>query len=201
MRSTRHWNVERHILNRHGELGRPINGLTKAGPHPKQYSDINASYILGSMISDVRNAQLSPQKSREQQPNKRFSDLLETMFLDPMRKIVEFNSLRSQLFRGTYQGTYQGGFSPLNFSSTRPSHSPASHDALHNIEDNPNTQQFFRPQRDFEIIAFRGYVCEQCLIAHPLPVYRWKVNESGTLRFEMPHKCDPKRLSELPLIL
>lgn len=66
------------------------------------------------------------------------------------------------------------------------------------IPDTINTNSF-APQftfQDLGIIGYMGYVCQNCLIAHSLPIYQVK-NKPGVKPILTRHSCNTKRLSEI----
>lgn len=98
--------------------------------------------------------------------------------LEILRKFSEFERLREDLmFTPTRQPWYK-----LN------GHIP---EAIHT--------DGFAPQfafQDLAIIGYMGYVCQHCLIAHPLPIYHVK-NRPGVKPILTRHSCNSKRLSEI----
>ena len=99
--------------------------------------------------------------------------------LEILRKISEFKRLKEDLlFTPTRQPWYK-----LNG----------------HIPEAINTDGF-APQfsfQDLAIIGYMGYVCQHCLIAHPLPIYQVK-NKPGVKPILTRHSCNSKRLSEIP---
>lgn len=62
----------------------------------------------------------------------------------------------------------------------------------------PNMYQRFQPpfrMGDLEAIGYKGYVCKECLIAHPLAIYRHKNQRDKIVHSE--HRCNNKRKFEI----
>jgi hypothetical protein len=49
---------------------------------------------------------------------------------------------------------------------------------------------------NLEVIGYRGYVCQNCLIVHPLRIYKDKFNPTPHL-IQTKHSCDMERLVEI----
>jgi hypothetical protein len=90
MSSDRHYNVRRHIQRRHGGIGEPVSDDTL-----QYYKDINPQNYFFP-IGYSHHASLSF-LTRKEKPRKNFSDVLEHQFLQPVRKVVEFKNLLSEL--------------------------------------------------------------------------------------------------------
>jgi hypothetical protein len=61
-----------------------------------------------------------------------------------------------------------------------------------------NKYQSFQPSfriEDLEIIGYKGYVCKECLTAHPLAIYRNKYQTSTIIHTK--HRCNNRRKLEI----
>jgi hypothetical protein len=85
--SKRHWNLQRHIQRRHRGIGEPISHDTL-----KYFRDMNSLNLRFPF--DYSYASLFSPKEK---PQKKFSDLFEDQVLQPLRKVLEFKNLVSQL--------------------------------------------------------------------------------------------------------
>jgi hypothetical protein len=162
--STRHWNLQRHIQRRHGGMGEPISQDTM-----QYFKDMNLQNLRFPL--DYSYASLSSSKEK---PQKKFSDLLEDQVLQPLRKVVEFKNLVSQL--SVIPRQQQRIWPASGVYSNMPSR--FDHDNL-------------------EIIGYRGNVCEKCLIISIDIVFRHNDQESGQI--ETKHRCNSKRLFDIQL--
>jgi hypothetical protein len=62
----------------------------------------------------------------------------------------------------------------------------------------PNMADNFQPQlriEDLEAIRYRGYICKECLLAHPLAIYRHKYRSGAII--ETQHRCNEQRILQI----
>jgi hypothetical protein len=62
----------------------------------------------------------------------------------------------------------------------------------------PNMADNFQPQlriEDLEVIGYRGYICKECLFAHPLAIYRHKYRSGAII--ETQHRCNEQRILQI----
>jgi len=179
MSSTRHWNVTRHIDRWHAGSGKPVSDYTRQYPtrtNPKS-SDNNPrwpGYFHKSITFQAHKYQ-----------RHKTSDIMEHI-LEPLRKGVEFKNLLNQLSTPRQQSIPSinyGTLSSTNFNLV-PSTSIAS--SNNNLSEPVQTD-------GREIIAYRSYVCEKCLIPVLVNIYYNKSREI----FRSTHDCDPKRLQSV----
>ncbi|MBD0360163.1 MAG: hypothetical protein ICV56_05565, partial [Nitrososphaeraceae archaeon] len=125
----------------------------------------------------------------KEKPHKNFSDFLEEQFLQPLRKVVEYKNLVSQLSTmqqqtGIMRG--DGGIYPSMPSMT-----------FDRSEYNDNLSGYcrFEDIDDYsEIVGFRSHVCEKCSIISIDTLFRHKAGESGQIKTT--HTCNSKRLDD-----
>lgn len=108
-------------------------------------------------------------------------------WLKMLRKTVEFRKLREEL---SSSRTYQSFSAPIHQSFSNPSDGFTYQPKL-----GQSSQQPFRTE-DFEVIGYEGYICKECLIAHPLAIYRHK-RLTGMEPIQTKHKCDNERILEI----
>ena len=187
MSSNRHWNVERHIQRRHGGTGEPVRYDAT-----QYYKDINPQNFRSPFdYSDHRSLFLVSPKEK---PHKNFSDLIEDNILQPLRKVVEYKNLLSQL--STTQPQQQrmiprGG----SVYTSIPSITLDSDESNNNLSEHPR----FDDDDDVysEMVGFRGHVCEKCSIINIDTIFRHEDEQSG--KIETTHTCNSKRLSDIQL--
>lgn len=101
------------------------------------------------------------------------------MILDKLRKTVELKRLTEELSFTSVTG-YPASYSHNGLSSQGSAGRPCR---LPNLED-------------YEIIGFRGYVCNVCLVDHPLAIYRHK-RLLGARAVHTFHVCSTDRITKL----
>jgi hypothetical protein len=90
MSSSRHWNVQRHIQKQHGGTHEPISHDMI---HYNRNTNLqNVCFPLGFSQSTSFSFLTPKEKSDE-----RFYDFLEDKLLIPLRKVIEFKSLLTQV--------------------------------------------------------------------------------------------------------
>jgi hypothetical protein len=179
MSSTRHWNVTRHIERWHAGLGKPVSDNTRQYPtwtNPQSY-DNNPSWP--SYFHKSKTFQTHKYRRHKT------VDIMEDI-LEPFRKAVEFKNLLNQLSSPRQESIPSINYSTL--SSTNFNLVPSTSIASSNNNLSEPVQTDGR-----EIIAYRGYVCEKCLIPVLVNIYYNKSREI----FRSTHDCDPKRLQSV----
>jgi hypothetical protein len=129
--------------------------------------------------------------TQKEKPHKNFSDLLEDQILQPLRKMVEYKNLVSQLF--TIQPQQRKIMSGDGVYPSAP--------AMTFDRDESNThlsEQYRFDDHDYsEGVGFRSNVCEKCLIINIDTIFRLKDGQSGLV--ETRHTCNSKRLADAQL--
>ena len=97
MSSSRHGNVKRHIKRRHRTMSQPVSDDTM-----QYYKDMNPQNLCFP-FAHYHHTPLSF-LTRKEKPHKNFSDFLEDQILQPLRKVVEYKNLLSQLSTIQQQG-------------------------------------------------------------------------------------------------
>ncbi len=182
--STRHWNLQRHIQRQHGGMYEPVRDekmqyLEETNPQnfhlPLDYSHSTSSF---------------PFLTRKDKSDKKFSDILEAQNL-LLRKVIEFMSLRSQLF--TIQQQQQQRLMPGSVYYSMPSMTFNTEESNNNLSEESSLDN----ENDSEIVGYRDHVCEKCSIISIDTIFRHKDGESGHV--ETTHTCNPKRLDDAQL--
>lgn len=99
-------------------------------------------------------------------------------WLQKLRPLVEIKRLMGEL---SFRPMQQPSFFPYNGAVSQ-----------------PNMHQRFQPpyrMEDLEIMGYRGYVCKECLTAHPLAIYRHKHQKEKIIHTK--HDCDIRRRLEI----
>ncbi len=179
--SNRHWNMQRHISRLHGGMGEPVRHETT-----QYYTDMNPHNFCFPFDYSHHVPSSSLRKERT---DKKFSDVLEDQILQPLRKILEYKNLISQL--STIQPKRQriapvGGVY-TNIPST----------TFDSDESNNNLSEHFRFEDDdgLEKVGYRGHVCKKCSIISIDTIFHQNDGESGQL--ETKHTCNSKILSDI----
>ena len=180
MASSRHWNLERHIQRRHGGMGEPIRYGTM-----QYYKDMNPKNFLFRFAYSSHTPLSS--LTKEEKSHKNFSDVLEHQILQPLRKLVEYKNLISQL--SNIQREQQQRILPSGDPST-PSMTFDSSESRNNL----SKESSLHNEDDLAIVGYRGHVCEKCSIISIDTIFRHTDGESG--RIETKHPCNSKRLSD-----
>jgi hypothetical protein len=105
-----------------------------------------------------------------------------------LRKAAEFKNLFSELSPSPQRIPISTSF----YTTCNP---------LFNAFSNPAYSQPFRSNNEYEVVGYRGYTCESCLINHPLAIYARKQSELDQ-QFQLQqgqtitvkHGCNPQRL-------
>ena len=194
MSSSRHWNVVRHLERRHDGVGVPLNHNDFAPKMYKEFANQEPSLSPTAVASSIVAASLS--SAHKQEKN---NDPLDHV-LPALRKFAEFKNLLSEISPGP-QGI------PISASSYGFTNVACT--LLSDSFRNPAySQPFCFNDDEFEIVGFRGYACESCLINHPLAIYTRKRPVRGQPQQQQQqqiipttHQCDSQRLincSSLP---
>ena len=183
MSSNRLYNVRRHIQRRHGGLGEPVSDDTL-----QYYKDINPQNYLFPIGYSHHNS-LSF-LTRKEKSDKKFSDVLEHQILQPLRKLVEYKNLISQLSNIQQQQRIvpNSGVCPSMPSTT-----------FNSGEYNSNVSEHPRFEDDLEIVGYRGHICEKCTIINIDTIFRHNDGENGQI--EITHTCNSKLLDDAQLKL
>jgi hypothetical protein len=131
-----------------------------------------------------------PFLTRKDKSDKKFSDILEAQNL-LLRKVIEFMSLRSQLF--TIQQQQQQRLMPGSVYYSMPSMTFDTEESNNNLSEESSLDN----ENDSEIVGYRDHVCEKCSIISIDTIFRHKDGESGHV--ETTHTCNPKRLDDAQL--
>ena len=185
MSSSRHWNVKRHIQRRHRTMGEPVNHDTM-----QHYNDMIPqnfrfpfAYSHHTSLSSL---------TRKEKPHKNFSDLLEDQILQPLRKMVEYKNLVSQLSAMQQQTGIMPGSGGIYPSMPSMTFDRAKYN------DNLSRYSRFEDSDDYsEAVGFRSHICEKCLITHIDTIFFHKDGQSGQI--ETTHTCNSKRLDDAQL--
>jgi hypothetical protein len=107
MSSTRHWNVRRHISRIHDGVGHPTSNFMRQ-------DDRNPNSIAsGFNYSRSGRGSYSNSQDHISTKEQRTKTLLQSMdqFIEPMKKLVEFQNLLDQLFVSRQQHKHGSNFS------------------------------------------------------------------------------------------
>jgi hypothetical protein len=187
MSSTRHWNVQRHIHRRHGGMGEPVRSDNR-----RYYKDMNSQNFPSPFAYSYQTSMSIP--AQEKKSHNNFSNVLENQILVPLRKMVEYKNLLSQLStiqRLQQQRTMLDGDGILYPSiSSMAFHTEESNN---NLSEEPSLDN----ENNSEIIGYRGHICENCSIVSIDTIFCHKDRESGQI--ETAHICNSKRLDDAQL--
>jgi hypothetical protein len=128
----------------------------------------------------------------KEKPHKNFSDFLEEQILQPLRKMVEYKNLVSQLPTMQQQTGIMPdcGVCPSSMQSM----------TFDRAESNDNLSGYsrFKDIDEYsEVVGFRSHVCEKCLIANIDTIFPHNDGQSGQI--ETKHTCNSKRLADAEL--
>jgi hypothetical protein len=129
--------------------------------------------------------------TRKEKPHKNFSDLLEDQILQPLRKVVEYKNLLSQLSTIQQQGMILGGDGiqyPSMLSMTFDTEE---------FNNNLSEDSSLDNENDSETVGYRGHVCEKCLVISIDTIFCDKDRENRQI--ETTHTCNSKRLDNAQL--
>jgi hypothetical protein len=99
--------------------------------------------------------------------------------LEYLRKIVEFKRLKEEISSMPSRESYHS-LNGCSFS-----------------EANKTFDILLQPKiEDLEVIGYSGFVCRNCLTAHPLPIYKGKFNPVRN-PIQTTHRCNMERMAEL----
>src|SRR5919112_3858947 len=186
MSLSRHWNMQRHIDRRHGGMGEPVTYNIS-----QYYKDMNPQnfhfpfdYSHNTSLSFL---------TRKEKSDKKFSEFLDDQILQPLRKMIEYKNLTSQLFTMQQQqrimpdggggGIVYPGILSMNYDSG---------ESNNNLSEHPIFEANYS-----EIVGYRGNVCEKCSIISIDTIFCHKDGESGQI--ETTHTCNSKILDDAQL--
>jgi hypothetical protein len=179
--SSRQWNLRRHIARQHG-------GMDESGMYgtTRCYKDMNPENF--GFPFNYSHHVPSSSLTRKEKSDRKFSEFLEDKILQPLRTMVEFKNLISQLSTTQQQQRIMpGGGVYTNIPFT----------TFDSGESNNNLSEHFRFDDDLEIVGYRGHVCEKCSIISIDTIFRHNDGESGQI--ETKHTCNSERLSDAQL--
>jgi hypothetical protein len=131
--------------------------------------------------------------TRKKKSHTALSDFLENQILPPLRNMVEYKNLFSQLSsiqQQQQQKTMLGGDGILYPSIPSRTFDMEESTNNKNLSEESNLDN----ENDSGIVGYRGHVCEKCLIISIATIFRHKQGESGQI--ETKHTCNPKRLDD-----
>ena len=184
MSSSRHGNVKRHIKRRHQTMGEPVSY-----DNMQYYKDMTPQNFRFPLAYSHHLSLSFP--TPKEKPHKNFSDLLDQI-LQPLRKMVEYKNLVSQLsnIQPQQQKIMSGG------GGVYPSAPAMTFDR--GDSNNHLSEQYRFDDHDYsEVVGFRNNVCEKCLIIIIHTIFRLKDGQSGQV--ETTHTCNSKRLADAQL--
>ena len=188
MSSSRHWNVKRHIQRRHRIMSQPVSNDTM-----QYYKDINPQNLRFPFAYFHHASSSFP--TRKEKPHKNFSDLLEDQFLQPLRKVVEYKNLLSQL--STIQSQPQQEQRIMRGNGVY-SHPPFMTFERGKSNNNLAEHSEFEDNNDYsETIGYRGHVCKDCLSINIDTIFRRNDREYEQIKTR--HRCNPKLLANAQL--
>ncbi|MDQ3977646.1 MAG: hypothetical protein M3264_14075, partial [Thermoproteota archaeon] len=129
--------------------------------------------------------------TRKEKSHKNFSDFLEDQILQPLRKVVEYKNLVSQLFTIPQQQRIMPGPSVysrppfMTFERGKSNNNLAEHSEF---EDNNDYS---------ETIGYRGHVCKNCLTINIDTIFRRNDREHEQIKTK--HMCNPELLADAQL--
>jgi hypothetical protein len=175
MSSNRHYNVRRHIQRRHGGMGEPVRHETT-----QYYTDMNPQNFRFPFAYSHHVPSSSLRKERS---DKKFSDVLEDQILPPLRKMVEYKNLLSQL-QPTFpppssSGSANVAYQDLSISNFRDMYFINS---ISNLFEKPF------PPDSWITIGLKGRVCGNCFNKIYIPIF-FKFEGKYEI-FEPQHECD-----------
>jgi hypothetical protein len=161
MSSTRHWNVEHHISRWHGGSGQPFN------------NDRILYDRLLLLQQHIPSTSYISNPNSTQKSYKKF-DLFVDRILKQYHRLVEIKNLRDQLSTRRQQ-------------QVMPTVYPGISSMISNIVESNNNSTSYNLSEpfqfdDLEIIGYWGYVCERCLLIHPLLYIITKMDELEILK-------------------
>ena len=175
MSSTRHYNVERHILRMHNGIGEAVNDRNV------QYHGEMNRHNLRFPLDPFHHPSLSLLTQKEK-PDQKFSDLLEDQFLQPLRKMAEFKNLLTEL---------QPSFASTPSISSNPAYHEVSSSNFGDVFCINNISNIFEkpfPPDSWITIGLKARVCENCFNEVYIPIF---FNIEGKKEiFEPQHECD-----------
>jgi hypothetical protein len=186
---SRRWNLERHIKRRHPsdlrsllfpfqDTNHPETKSPKFKSHtPNYYSSYSNSHNSSNIFprsSLIEDSSIYEQTNTLRHINNPFHSCLVML-----RKTVEIKKLIQELsstsIRQPQLFPYTGAFSQSHIA--------------HSLQPEIRIQ-------DLEIIGYKGYICKECLTAHPLAICNHKY-ESGAKLIQTKHGCHHKRILEI----
>jgi hypothetical protein len=184
MSSIRHWSVQHHIQRQHGGMYESV------GHETMQYLREMDPQNFHLPLDNSHSTSSFPFLTRKDKSDKKFSAIFEDQIL-LLHKVIEFMSLRSQLF--TIQQQQQQRLMPGSVYPSIPSMTFDSGESNNNISE----QSRFEDDDYSEKIGYRGHVCEKCLIINIDTIFRHNDRENGQI--ETRHRCNSKLLADAQL--
>jgi hypothetical protein len=185
--STRHWNMEVHIKRRHRGAGYPI--------------ELNVSHSDSEFVPDnpygqyakgyypYPNTSSAPRQEKREALSKKKSDRFDEIS-EMIRKTVEWAHPFVEWKNMVNQ------FWPASLSSINTDDILLGGTRTPPFIERPFLQKNFTlttdPLRD-QVVAYRGIVCEYCLVSLSLPIY--KLKETGT-KVEAKHSCNSEDIEK-----
>ncbi len=185
MSSKRRGNVKRHIKRRHRTMGEPVSYDTM-----QYYKDMTPQNFRFPLAYSHHTSLSSP--TPKEKPHKNFSDFLEEQILQPLRKVVEYKNLVSQL--STMQ--QQTGIMPGD-GGIYPSMPSMTFDTEEFNNNLSKEESSLDNENDSGTVGYRGHVCGKCLVISIDTIFRHKDRESRQI--ETTHACNSKRLDDAQL--
>ncbi len=152
---TRRWNMERHIGRKHPSdfqsMAFPFHNMNNKVSKFSTFKSHNPNYNFPNSSNNFSQPPIQGGPIYEQTNSIRTVDNPIDSWLQKLRPLVEIKRLMEEL-------------------SFRPMQQP-SFFSYNGAVSQPNMYQRFQPpyrMEDLEIMGYRGYVCKECLTAHPL---------------------------------
>ena len=132
--------------------------------------------------------------TRKEKTNKNFSDFLEDQILPPLRKVVEYKNLLSQLSPTIrQQGMILGGGDCIQYPSM-PSRTSDMEEFNNNLSEEESSLD---NENDSGTVGYRDHVCEKCLVISIDTIFRH--NDRENRQIKTTHVCNSKRLHDAQL--
>jgi hypothetical protein len=121
--------------------------------------------------------------------------------IEIIRKAVEFKNLLGELYKPPlqYNFNYPTGFMPYT-GNYRPQPVNFENTNSGNIIDsslNSHADVHFQAE-NLEIIGYKGYICNTCLVVHPLSIHIDKKVQNRII--ETKHDCNLERLENIIML-
>jgi hypothetical protein len=184
---SRLWNMGRHIKRKHRSDLRSISfafqGMNRVSKFSKfrshnsnyysSYSNFRNPSVIFSRSSFLDDGSIYEQNDAERYANRDpFDSWLEKLRKSEVKRLTEELSLKPM--HRPYLFPYKGAICQ------------------------PNMADNFQPQlriEDLEVIGYTGYICKECLLAHPLAIYRHKYRSGAIIGTQ--HRCNEQRILQI----